>query len=120
MKTRTQKKDFTTDELLSAIEGSNGNMSVIAGRLKCSWATARRYISYDSVARERYEGENEKMLDTAEQIINDSLQGEDGKTRLETAKWLLAVKGKGRGYNNYGGNVLLEKPLSERLGDMFS
>ena len=119
-KARTQEKDYSTEDLLKAIDGSKGNMSTIAERLGCSWATARKYISFDSVARSHYEGETEKMLDTAERIIGDSLESVDSKVRLETAKWLLAVKGKGRGYGAGGGNVLLEKPLEERLADMFS
>lgn len=114
-----KKKEYKTEDLLKAIENSNGNMSTIAGRLRCSWATARQYISRDCVARECFEGETEKMLDTAEKIVNDSLKSPDGKTRLETAKWLLAVKGKGRGYGTCGGSVLLGKPLEERLGDLF-
>lgn len=105
-----KKKEYKTEELLKAIDGSNGNMSIIADRLKCSWATARQYVSYDDLARKRFEGETEMMLDKAERIINDNLDSPDIKTRLETAKWLLSVKGKGRGYNSYGGDVLLNEP----------
>ena len=92
-------------------------MSEIAGRLNCSWATARRYVSLDKEARERYEGENEKMLDKAERIINDSLESPEINERLQTAKWLLANKGKCRGYNRGSGNVLLAKPLNWAIED---
>lgn len=69
-------------------------MSVIAERLKCSWATARQYIGDDNAAKELYKGETERMLDKAEQIINDSLdQTTDHAEQLQTAKWLLATKG---------------------------
>lgn len=96
---KTKKKDFTTQELLDAIKDSNGNMSVIAERLNCSWATARQYIGDDVAAKELYKGETERMLDKAEQIINDSLnQTTDHAEQLQTAKWLLATKGGNRGY----------------------
>lgn len=96
---KTKKKDFTTQELLDAIKDSNGNMSVIAERLNCSWATARQYIGDDAEAKELYKGETERMLDKAEQIINDSLnQTTDHAEQLQTAKWLLATKGGNRGY----------------------
>lgn len=96
---KTKKKDFTTQKLLDAIKDSNGNMSVIAERLKCSWATARQYIGDDTAAKELYKGETERMLDKAEKIINDSLdQTTDHAEQLQTAKWLLATKGGNRGY----------------------
>lgn len=95
----TKKKEYETLELLEAIEGSNGNMSTIAERLGCSWATARHYVGEDGVARERYKGEVEKMLDKAEQIILDSLdRTANPAEQLATAKWLLAAKGGNRGY----------------------
>lgn len=115
---KTIKKSFSTAELLAAIKGSNANMSVIAERLQCSWATARRYIGDDTEAKEAFKGENERMLDTAERIIADSLeQKADPAERLQTAKWLLATKGGGRGYGRRTkyGNVLhdyrSEKPF---------
>lgn len=96
---KTKKKDFTTQKLLDAIKDSNGNMSVIAERLNCSWATARQYIGDDTAAKELYKGETERMLDKAEKIINDSLdQTTDHAEQLQTAKWLLATKGGNRGY----------------------
>lgn len=105
----TQKKGYETPELLAAIENSNGNMTVIAERLGCSWATARSYIGDNSTAREMFKGEVEKMLDKAERIINDSLdQTADHAEQLATAKWLLATKGGDRGYGTKTGykNVL--------------
>ena len=108
---KTKKKDFTTQELLEAIKDSNGNMSVIAERLGCSWATARQYIGDDDIACEYYKGETERMLDKAETIIMDSLeQTTDHAEQLQTAKWLLATKGGNRGYGtktNYN-NVLYD------------
>lgn len=93
-------KDFTTEQIIKAMDGTNGNLSLIAINLNCSWATARKYISENDVLRTIYKSENEKMLDKAENIINQALDNnDDKKTQLETAKWLLATKGYSRGYN---------------------
>ena len=83
------------------MEGTNGNISLIAVNLNCSWATARKYISDNVQLRTIYKGENERMLDKAENIISQALENDDDKkTQLETAKWLLATKGYTRGYNS--------------------
>lgn len=93
-------KGFTTEQIIKAMEGTNGNLSLIAINLNCSWATARKYISDNVQLRTIYKGENERMLDKAENIISQALENDDDKkTQLETAKWLLATKGYSRGYN---------------------
>lgn len=92
-------KHYTNEALIEAIQGSNGNLSLIAKKLNCSWATAQKYISQDTELSELFQGENEAMLDKAEDIVNQALDNnEEPKTQLETAKWLLAVKGRSRGY----------------------
>ena len=92
-------KGFTTQQISEAIAGTNGNISLIAVKLNCSWATARKYISDNDELRQEYKGETEKMLDKAESIINNALDDDtDKKTQLETAKWILATKGYTRGY----------------------
>lgn len=94
-------KGFTTEQIIKAMEGTNGNLSLIAINLNCSWATARKYISDNAQLRTIYKGENERMLDKAESIISQALDNDDDKkTQLETAKWLLATKGYSRGYNS--------------------
>jgi hydroxylamine reductase (hybrid-cluster protein) len=94
-------KGFTTEQIIKAMEGTNGNISLIAVNLNCSWATARKYISDNVQLRTIYKGENERMLDKAENIISQALENDDDKkTQLETAKWLLATKGYSRGYNS--------------------
>jgi len=93
-------KGFSTEQIAEAIAGTNGNISLIAVKLNCSWATARKYISDNAQLRTIYKGENERMLDKAESIISQALDNDDDKkTQLETAKWLLATKGYSRGYN---------------------
>lgn len=94
-------KGFTTEQIIKAMEGTNGNLSLIAVNLNCSWATARKYISDNDELRTIYKGENERMLDKAESIVSQALANDDDKkTQLETAKWLLATKGYSRGYNS--------------------
>ena len=93
-------KNYTFEQVENAIIGSNGNISVIATRLKCSWDTARKYITSDKELKDLFIGETERILDTAESIVFNAITDEaDPKTRLETAKWLLSVKGYSRGYN---------------------
>lgn len=93
-------KGFSTEQIIKAMEGTNGNISLIAVNLNCSWATARKYISDDEQLRKIYKGETERMLDKAESIISQALDNDgDKKTQLETAKWILATKGYSRGYN---------------------
>ena len=94
-------KGFTTEQIIKAMEGTNGNLSLIAVNLNCSWATDRKYISDNDELRTIYKGENERMLDKAESIISQALDNDgDKKTQLETAKWILATKGYSRGYNS--------------------
>lgn len=93
-------KGFSTEQIAEAIAGTNGNISLIAVKLKCSWATARKYISGSDELRQEFKGETERMLDKAESIVNNALDDDtDKKTQLETAKWILATKGHSRGYN---------------------
>ncbi len=93
-------RNFTIKQISEAIAGTNGNISLIALKLNCSWATARKYISSNDDLRQEYKGETERMLDKAESIINEALDDKtDKKTRLDTAKWILATKGYSRGYN---------------------
>ncbi len=93
-------KGFTPEQISQAIAGTNGNISLIAVKLNCSWATARKYIGDNPTLRQEYKGEAERMLDKAESIINNALENDDDKkTQLETAKWILSTKGYSRGYN---------------------
>jgi len=100
------RKQPTKTELLDAIKDSNGIISTIAKRLNVSWDTARKYIKKDADAVQAYENERNGVLDLAENVIIDALQKND----ISTAKWILQIKGKSRGYAGTDADTL-DDPL---------
>lgn len=80
--------------LLEAIRNSGGIYSTIARKLDIAWSTARIKVEADPVTKQAYEDECERVLDLAEATIIKSVEGGD----TSDAKWLLARKGKKRGY----------------------
>lgn len=100
------RKQPTKAELLNAIKDSNGIISTIAKRLNVSWDTARKYIKKDADAVREYENERNGILDLAENVIIDALQKND----ISTAKWILQIKGKSRGYTGEDADTL-DDPL---------
>lgn len=82
--------------LLEAIRGSGGIYSTISRRLAIDWSTARIKVEADPVTKQAYDDECERVLDLAEATIIKSVEGGD----TSDAKWLLARKGKKRGYGD--------------------
>jgi len=98
-------KNYTRDRVLGAIRESGGITKIVATRLACSWATARKYINKWSSTRDAFEAESEEILDVAESVLQRNIQlayKQQGETQRPVdssdAKWLLSRKGKGRGY----------------------
>lgn len=98
-------RDFALDQVLTAIEGSGGVMSTVASRLNCHWTTADRYVHLWVSTREAFEAEQEEFLDDCENLLRENVrlakkeQEETGKpVDAADAKWVLARKGKDRGY----------------------
>jgi len=89
-------KKPTKKQVKDAIKDSGGIIDEIARRLGVSWATARSYINKWEDVKAIYDDENERVLDMAETTILESIK--DGNT--QDAKWLLARKGKVRGYGD--------------------
>jgi hypothetical protein len=84
----------TAQELIDAIPGSGGIVTVIAKRAGCSWHTARKWIdSYPSVLV-AYENECERLLDMAESEVILAIRNHD----LQMVRYYLSTKGKKRGY----------------------
>lgn len=83
------------DAMLQAIKGSGGIVNTIATRLGCDWHTAKKYINEWEETKQAYADETEIILDTAESAIFTSIQ----QGEVQSAKWLLATKGKQRGYS---------------------
>ena len=93
------------EELLEAIKGSYGIISKIADKLGVNWNTARSYIKADDEATALYESERNRILDKAESAIVEALE----KMDIQTAKWVLSVKGKDRGYTGTDADTLDDK-----------
>lgn len=93
------------EALLQAIAGSYGIISTIADRLGVNWNTARSYIKADNEATALYESERNRILDKAESAIVTALESMD----IQTAKWILSVKGKDRGYSGADCDTLDDK-----------
>ena len=97
---------YKAKEFIDAIAGTGGIITTIANRVGCSWHTAKKYIDTYPTVTVAYADELDKNLDVAEAIIIDNLKllrKEQEQTRkpVETsdARWLLATKGKARGYS---------------------
>ena len=89
-------KNYTVEQMLEAIEGSNGIVSRVADKLKCDWVTANTYIKKFPQSSAAFDAELEKVLDMAEAKIFRSIAADD----TDNAKWLLSKKGKHRGYGD--------------------
>lgn len=87
--------NYSKEEVLEAIKGSGSIMTAVAKRLKCDWATARAYVRKWEETKQAWDNEGEHILDMAESKLYQSIQ--EGNT--QDAKWLLATKGKRRGFS---------------------
>jgi len=85
-----------TDELLTeACKNSHGIISVVAERLKIHRTTCKNYLDKCPEAMAVLDAERQVMLDFAESTIVKGMRNGD----TTSARWLLSVKGKDRGYN---------------------
>lgn len=97
-----KKLNVTKEQLLKAIEGSQGLVSKVQRKLeaaigeKISWDAVDRLIKKYDEAQEAVRAEKEAMLDIAENnIFKDMVNGDTA-----TSKWYLRMKGKERGYED--------------------
>ena len=97
-----KKLNVTKEQLLEAIEGSQGLVSKIQRKLmaaigeKISWDAVDRLVHKYLEAEEAVKAEKEAMLDIAENnIFKDMVNGDTA-----TSKWYLRMKGKERGYED--------------------
>ena len=93
---------ITKEQMLEAIQGSNGLVSKIQRKLegilgqKISWDTTEKWIHRWQEAETAVKNEKEAMLDIAENnIFKDMVNGDTA-----TSKWYLRMKGKERGYED--------------------
>jgi hypothetical protein len=97
-----KKLNVTKEQLLEAIEGSQGLVSKIQRKLmaaigeKISWDAVDRLVKKYPEAEAAVKAEKEAMLDIAENnIFKDMVNGDTA-----TSKWYLRMKGKERGYED--------------------
>lgn len=120
------KAQFTAQDFIDAIPGTGGVISAIARRMGCAWRTAQKYIKEYPTVAQAYADECERMLDLAESVIYQNVRiaselQRDGKLQVDSsdAKWLLARKGRERGYGDRtevtgdGGGPLVLKVVYE-------
>lgn len=86
---------YTEAEMIEAIKGSGGLVSVVARRLGCSRATVYRYCDRYPSVREALEDEREVLLDAAEKGLFDAVEGGE----LDAIMFALRTLGKYRGYH---------------------
>lgn len=119
-----KKLNVTKEQLLEAIEGSQGLVSKIQRKLmaaigeKISWDAVDRLVHKYPEAEEAVKAEKEAMLDIAENnIFKDMVNGDTA-----TSKWYLRMKGKERGYEDTPTiQIANEDPLNINLtGDTMS
>ena len=84
----------TKAETLEAIKGSGAIMSTIAKRLGYSWNGANLLCQRWEETKRALQDETETILDLAESTLVRSIQEGD----VQSAKWILATKGKFRGF----------------------
>ena len=117
---------YSTDEdVINALFKTGGNIKETAAMLKLVSVTdLRKRVNKDPVLSEAFLEAKEQNLDMAEKIIANGLKTGSQKSKLETAKWFLARKGRSRGYGdvttninaNVNANYDFDKiPLEERL-----
>ena len=97
-----KKLNVSKEQLLKAIEGSQGLVSKVQRKLeaamgeKISWDAVDRLIKKYDKAMEAVRAEKEAMLDIAENnIFKEMVNGDTA-----TSKWYLRMKGKERGYED--------------------
>ena len=87
---------YKMEDVAEAIQGSGGVVSTVASHLGCTWHTARRCIDRWEHTRELAKDEEEAVIDMAESIVIGSINKGD----VSMAKWMLATKGRRRGYGD--------------------
>lgn len=87
-------RDFTEQEILTAIENSCGIILNIAQKLNCHWSTAESYINKYQSCIDALRYEQESAIDNAENKMYDLINAKDP----QMIRYFLSTKGKKRGY----------------------
>lgn len=80
---------YTKDDVLKAIRGSGGIVSMIQRGLGCaSWDTALRYVNKWQETKDAYRTECQHTIDTARSVLLAAIRKGD----VQSAKWYLERK----------------------------
>jgi hypothetical protein len=132
------KEKLSTDQVIGAIKGTGGIVSVIARKLAVDWETIRAMIDRHPSVKAAFEAERESVLDLSESVLMQNIrlaqraqlpQRDDAGNEVyplpvdtSDAKWMLSKRGKHRGYGERvevtgadGGPVQLQ--IVERIID---
>lgn len=88
------KPTFSNEQFLAAIPGSGGLFTAIAKRVGCQWHTAKKRVLASPSLVQAWQDECETILDMAEGQLYGLVKGGD----IGAIKFILATKGKHRGY----------------------
>lgn len=99
---------ITREELREALVKHEGNLSAIARAYDMRRSSVKSRVDTDAELRGVYEDITEELLDCAEQNVKVAVVEGD----VKTSRWLLATKGKHRGY---GSSLALSDPDGEPL-----
>ena len=88
------KKNYTLEQVLDAIKGSNSIVSNVAKKLKCEWHVAERNIGSWTRTQKAFDNESESVLDFTESMLMKKIK--DGDT--QAIKYKLSSHGRKRGY----------------------
>jgi hypothetical protein len=88
------KIEFDREKVKESIKGSFGIVSTIARKLGVSWFTTKNLIDADPEFTQILKEEEESVFDFCESTLLKSIRQGD----TQSAKWILATKGKKRGY----------------------
>jgi hypothetical protein len=94
LKRRSPSVKYTAEQMVEAIKGSGGIVSVVASRLGCGRATVYRYRARYPSVREALEAERAVFLDLAESELFKAVEAGN----LEAIIFALKTLGKERGY----------------------
>ena len=85
---------YKAKQFIDAIPGSGGIITTIHKRVGCDWHTAKKYITEKPTVRRAYLDECEAILDLGETALYQAVR----EREAWAVKYLLATKGKGRGF----------------------
>lgn len=84
----------TAEQVIAAIQGTDGDLWKIADKLGVSRRTVQRYLKRWASVREEWEQEVEKIGDLAERNIYDAIRQRD----LRMTRWYASNRLANRGY----------------------